>query len=144
MEVRFRTSKDEFLDNARYLFLYEDDDYTAMGDYGYLWSLLDDNDYSKIFAKALTSEIYFRTRITDDDCIEYEEIFADYVIELGKVDTARNRKRIVSFSFEELDFPNFIYALLDHFSQWVDELCSVGVTVQDITKVGGRIDISFV
>ncbi len=144
MEVRFRTSKDEFLYNARYLFLYEDDDYTAMGDLGYLWSLLDDDDYSKIYAKAMTSEIHFRGRITDHDCVEYDELFADYVSDLSNVDLVRNRKRIVSFSFDELDFPNFIYALLDHFSQWVDELESPSVTVQSITKIGGRIDISFV
>ena len=144
MDVRFRTTKDEFLDSARYLFLYEDDDFTAMGDLAYLWNLLEDDDYSIIFAKALTSEIYFRGRVTDDDCLEYEGLFDDYVIDLDSIQTSRNRKKIRSVSFSELDFPNFIYALLDHCSQWVEELNATEATVQTITKAGERIDISFV
>lgn len=140
MQVRFRTTKNDFLDEVCSLFLitHHNDQYVEV--FSTLWDMLDEKRFSAIIAEALTAEIYFRGRVEKVDTLEYEELFDELLLRVNEID----RKGLQRVLCDTHSFCNFVYALLIHIEYWVDEVSAPNVTVDKLVKEGGRFDIDFI
>lgn len=137
LNVRFRTTLDNFLNDACFYYAY-DPDSPEIDQLILYWKLLENPSFCTIMARALTIELEYRYRTSEDDCDDYTVLFSELEQELNSTRWKESSKYPVQADL----LSDFSYILLEHITQWVIELEDNNYRVDSIVKRGEVMDVT--
>ncbi len=139
MLIGFRSNIDDFLDDVKQIFIYDDED-DELNDFILLFMSLEDREFVKVLIEAINIEIRYRSTTSSDfDGTLYEQ----YEIERERLTpklTKYDRKGQLEYTIQTDQYFDFSYAMLCYLEYWVDELSS-GVEIDDLCFRGDRVDV---